>query len=272
MEQASESNRVEPDTYPWVLFKLGDNVFGITAELVETMVQVPAVTPVPNVPPHIRGVMNLRGRVLRVVDLRLSLGLPRLQDDMERFLVTLDDRYHEHERWADALIGTVRSGSDFLGERDPSRCGFGRWLDSLETADVVLHGLLERVRAPHDRLHQMAEHLDRARRNGDREEVDRLVADVEGNLLPQIRAHLEATKEAYRAATREVALVLADGRSATAVVVDRVMSVEHLAPVDADVERNAMSGLPENDLVAGMGHRERDDELVLVLDGDLLLA
>jgi purine-binding chemotaxis protein CheW len=37
------------------------------------------ITPLPNAPPHVQGVMNLRGAVVPVVDLRLALGLPRIE-------------------------------------------------------------------------------------------------------------------------------------------------------------------------------------------------
>ena len=37
-----------------------------------------AITPIPNTPPHIKGVMNLRGTIIPVVDLRVTLGLPAI--------------------------------------------------------------------------------------------------------------------------------------------------------------------------------------------------
>lgn len=258
--------------YPWVLFRLGENTFGITAELVESMVQLPDVTPVPHVQHDVRGVMNLRGRVLRVVDLRIALGLPPLEGDIERFIEFLDRGYHDHTNWAEELVESFESGAEFHGERDPTKCAFGRWLETLETGDVVLSGLLERVRAPHERLHGMANHIDCARREGDQEEVQRLIGDVTEHMLPHVQNLIEATKDAYHTATREVALVVSDGRTSSAVVVDRVLSVEHLANIDAEAEKNAMANIGETDLVMGMAKRPKDEALVLLLDGDQLIS
>ena len=258
--------------FPWVLCRLGENIFGLTAELVESMVQLPDVTPVPNVPHHVRGVMNLRGRVMRVVDLRLGLGLSSLDDDVERFIDTIDQRLQEHEMYVDSLEHAATTHQHFTGERDPDRCGFGRWLNNLDTNDVVMHGLLERVRVPHTEVHKAAARIDAAISQGDDAELERIMNEVRGTHLPAIQSLFSATKEAYRRSTREIALVLSDGRVSSAVVVDQVLSVEHLKPVDADAERNALGGIDRIDLVQGMAKRPRGDELVLILDADQLIA
>ena len=258
--------------YPWVLCRLGDNIFCLTAELVESMVQLPAVTSVPNVPHNVRGVMNLRGRVMRVVDLRLSLGLPGLDEDVERFLDTIDARLGDHERWVDALEHAVHSRTSFTGERDPTRCAFGRWLKTLDTSDVVMQGLLERVRGPHEELHASAHKIDAAIAQGDDVKVEGLLTELHTSVLPTIQTLFSATKDAYRRSTREIALVLSDGRVSSAVVVDQVLSVEHLKPVDVDAERNALGGIDRIDLVRGMAKRPKSEDLVLILDADQLIA
>jgi purine-binding chemotaxis protein CheW len=57
-------------------FRLGEILFGIEAERVREVLRSPGCTPVPLAPPPVRGLMNLRGHILTVLNLRGPLGLP----------------------------------------------------------------------------------------------------------------------------------------------------------------------------------------------------
>ncbi len=60
----------------YLTFQLGDESFGLPVGKVQEIIRLPAITPVPRMPAHVRGVTNLRGRVIPVIDLRARLGLP----------------------------------------------------------------------------------------------------------------------------------------------------------------------------------------------------
>lgn len=64
-----------PAVYPLVCFQLGDEAFGVELALVQEIVHLTGITRVPNAPAHVEGVVNLRGRIVPVVDLRKKLGL-----------------------------------------------------------------------------------------------------------------------------------------------------------------------------------------------------
>ena len=51
-------------------FRIGRETFGIPIGMVREIVRVPEITSVPNAPDYIEGVINLRGRIVPVVDLR----------------------------------------------------------------------------------------------------------------------------------------------------------------------------------------------------------
>lgn len=59
---------------------LGMENYGLGILKVQEIIGVMAVTPVPRTPAHVRGVINLRGKVIPVVDLRLKFGLDRKED------------------------------------------------------------------------------------------------------------------------------------------------------------------------------------------------
>jgi chemotaxis signal transduction protein len=59
-----------------VVFRLGQEEYGIDIASVESIIRREALTPVPYAPPSMVGVINLRGRIVPVVDLALRFGLP----------------------------------------------------------------------------------------------------------------------------------------------------------------------------------------------------
>jgi purine-binding chemotaxis protein CheW len=66
----------------YLSFRLGGQSYGIAIRFVTEIIELPAFSPVPDMPPSVRGVMNLRGSVILVMDLRLRLDMPeRAYDD-----------------------------------------------------------------------------------------------------------------------------------------------------------------------------------------------
>jgi len=63
----------------FLTFLLGAEEYGIDILMVQEIRGYSAVTPIPNAPPHVRGIMNLRGTVVPVVDLRAKFGMPPVE-------------------------------------------------------------------------------------------------------------------------------------------------------------------------------------------------
>ncbi|MDA8427618.1 MAG: chemotaxis protein CheW [Treponema sp.] len=77
------------ESFMAVTFEIADTVIGIDAGLVEEIVRVPAVTPVRGAEAHVLGIVNLRGRIVTVLDVSMRLGLgPAAAGDEARILVT----------------------------------------------------------------------------------------------------------------------------------------------------------------------------------------
>ncbi len=67
-----------------VALHLGEEIYGVDIASIHTVLTPQPVTAVPNVPGYVRGVINLRGRILPVLDLRTRFGLPPLESDRRK--------------------------------------------------------------------------------------------------------------------------------------------------------------------------------------------
>jgi purine-binding chemotaxis protein CheW len=71
----------------FLAFKLADELFAIEILRVQEIRGITPITPIPNAPQYIRGVMNLRGTIVPVIDLRMRFGLG--EAEYNRFTVII---------------------------------------------------------------------------------------------------------------------------------------------------------------------------------------
>jgi len=88
-------------------FRIGRETFGLPIASVREIVRVPEITSVPNAPDYIEGVINLRGRIIPVVDLRKRFGEKSLEASKKNRIVVV-----EMENRAIGLL--VNSASEVL--------------------------------------------------------------------------------------------------------------------------------------------------------------
>ncbi len=81
-------NKTEPSQY--LTFNLGDEVFAMDIRTVREIIQHAALTIVPLMPPFIRGVINLRGAVVPVIDLKSRFGRPAAKVGKKTCIVIFD--------------------------------------------------------------------------------------------------------------------------------------------------------------------------------------
>lgn len=73
----------------WITFGLAGEIFAFPVGAAHEVVRVGTITRVPHAPFPVRGIINLRGQVVPVVDLRVRLGLPTTEiDHQSRILIT----------------------------------------------------------------------------------------------------------------------------------------------------------------------------------------
>lgn len=70
-------------------FYIGDTMYGLPLTNVLEIINVQPITKVPGTPAYVRGIINLRGGIVPLVDVRLKFGQPeREYDDQTNFIIT----------------------------------------------------------------------------------------------------------------------------------------------------------------------------------------
>lgn len=89
---------------PFILFELGRTTYGIPSRVVTQMEMVEQVTPVPNAPDYVEGVVFSRGQVIPMVSLRARFGLTRIPHDMRTRLIVI----HSNDRTVGFVVDSAR--------------------------------------------------------------------------------------------------------------------------------------------------------------------
>jgi purine-binding chemotaxis protein CheW len=83
MSQTTQEKNPTGAEIQLVAMRVDDEMFGIDIANINTVITPQPITPVPQTPNFVKGVMNLRGRILPVLDLRTRFSLPDAKEDME---------------------------------------------------------------------------------------------------------------------------------------------------------------------------------------------
>ena len=85
---ANEKDRRDGDIYQLVTFSIGSEEFGVDILKVMEIIRTMEITKVPKAPEFVEGVINLRGTVIPIIDLRRRFGLePKAGDTSTRIIV-----------------------------------------------------------------------------------------------------------------------------------------------------------------------------------------
>ena len=90
----------------YLIFHLGTEEFGTEVLKVREIMGLQDITAIPQVPPYVKGVLNLRGKVIPVIDLRLKFGMEAQEYTSRTCIVVMRTRQADEE----LLIGMIVDG------------------------------------------------------------------------------------------------------------------------------------------------------------------
>ncbi len=122
------------ETARYVTFKLGDEMFAIDVFKAREVLDVTHVTRVPTSPNYMRGVVNVRGNSIPVIDLRSKFGLPPKEDTKNTRIIVLELEIEEQT----VVIGGLADSVHEVIELEPEEINESPSLGMKWRTDLIL--------------------------------------------------------------------------------------------------------------------------------------
>ncbi|MBK6264553.1 chemotaxis protein CheW [Marivirga sp. S37H4] len=103
-------------TKAYLTFSLGKESFALTVDSVIEILELSTITEVPQSPHFMRGIINLRGNVLPVVDTRIKFGLPTAEDTLKTRIIVLNVKGKNGSIQVGAVVDVASQVMDFKQE------------------------------------------------------------------------------------------------------------------------------------------------------------
>jgi purine-binding chemotaxis protein CheW len=121
------------EDYPYLIFNLNTSLYGITTMLVEEIFSLPELTPIPEAPPDIVGVVNVRGDILPVMDLNLRFGYESPDYQLSDTVIVL----RSEEIRIGLIVNTVKEVRNISGEEITKELSHGRKVSKLDSKKFI---------------------------------------------------------------------------------------------------------------------------------------
>ncbi len=93
---------------PYLTFTLGDELFSVEVSKVREVLDYTNITKIPRTPEYMRGVINLRGSVVPVMDLRLKFGMSKTENKRNTCIIVLEINTDDETIILGALADSVQ--------------------------------------------------------------------------------------------------------------------------------------------------------------------
>jgi purine-binding chemotaxis protein CheW len=96
------------DTRQYLTFRIGEEDFALDVSNVREILEFTTITKVPRTPEYMRGVINLRGSVVPVLDMRLKFGLEEARKTIDTCIIVLEVDIDDEKTVIGALVDSVQ--------------------------------------------------------------------------------------------------------------------------------------------------------------------
>ena len=175
-----------------IIFSVRESLYAINLEKVKRIIQVPALTPIPNSHELVEGMISYESDILKVIGFRQILEYPSYASELETLFIELKK---QHLSWIEALKNSVERDIAFQKTTNAHMCELGKWLDSFTSYDDEVTLILSELNKFHKRLHNSAvdilEWLEKGEKERAKEYLDTTVYETYNRTIAQIDLFIE---------------------------------------------------------------------------------
>lgn len=101
----------------YLTFKLAEEIFGVDVSQVQEILELTPITRIPQTPPFMKGVINVRGKVVPIVDLRLKFGMEEQESTVDTCIVVVEVAMEGET----VVLGAVADSVDEVIDQQPDQ-------------------------------------------------------------------------------------------------------------------------------------------------------
>lgn len=105
------------DVRPYLTFRLNEEIFALDVAAVREVLDFTNITKIPRTPEFMRGVINLRGSVVPVVDLRLAFNMTRTEKTVNTCIVVVEVAFDDER----VIVGALADSVEEVVEMEPDQ-------------------------------------------------------------------------------------------------------------------------------------------------------
>ena len=100
-----EELKISSETIQFIVIKVGEEQYGIDIKYVDNIIHMSSITRVPKVAPYVKGVINVRGEVIPVMNIRTKMGLSEAEYTKDTRIVIVKS---EQQGFVGLIVDAVR--------------------------------------------------------------------------------------------------------------------------------------------------------------------
>ena len=129
-EQNSREEETQHSTMPnlagkYLTFYIGEETYGLEILKVQEIIAMQEISKVPRTPEHVKGVFNLRGKVIPVVDLRLKFGMEEQERTRHTCIIIVNVQSGEKEICMGVIVDQVSEVAEIAADEIEPAPSFG---------------------------------------------------------------------------------------------------------------------------------------------------
>ncbi len=126
MEAIAEKKETSAVEGKFLTFVLGEEIYGIEILKAREIIGLMDITTVPQTPDYMKGVINLRGKVIPVIDLRMKFSMPEEEHTQETCVIVVE----VNSTSIGIIVDSVSEVSDINGGEIEDAPKFGQGIDT----------------------------------------------------------------------------------------------------------------------------------------------
>jgi purine-binding chemotaxis protein CheW len=128
----------------YLTFTLEDNVYGIPIRFVTEIIGIQGITKVPETPDYIKGIINLRGKIIPLIDVRIKFGKEEIPYNERTCIIVVDVGGMDVGLIVDMVDDVLTIEDDQIAPPPANRIGFeNRYIEGIGKVDDRVQLLLD---------------------------------------------------------------------------------------------------------------------------------